>query len=173
MHTLYYGAPIAGELKGALCYDIGAVWSVSFHVSERDRAWDLETVECTGVDENVHGPWLVVRQYLDSADRIPPSSTGLFLRRWLSSAKGREYAARSKKLDASNYRRFGAGGECIDVLSAPATDRATLRAGADCHLRLSGEPIYLLFHLLRTTQTGRWEIDDITTQIPAEAKELP
>lgn len=166
VHTLYYNEPLARHFSSDLCYDIGAIWSVRYYMSAHSVP-DLWSVSCTGaVTEAVHGPWLVVREYLGSTSRLSPSAAKLLSQGWRESYRGREYLKLARSLDLSDYQSFGKKGTCIDVVRIQETDRAVLRAGGDCYLTLSGDHVSLVFTVAKNGSAGSWEIEGIEIEHP-------
>ena len=159
VHDLVYDEPVPRRFRNNVCWDIRAIWSVV--VRRLDSGWEISNVSCAGqVEEDAHGSWLVARDYLQTAgSQTSPSS--LLSLRWRSSASFKDYAAKIEDLDLSNYRLHGRPGRCVDVLQIARPDRTQLRAGGDCFLRISGKAVDLLFSVVRNTQTGHWEIDEI------------
>ena len=160
VHDLDYGEPLSRHFESEVCWDIGATWSVVVRVLP-DLSRDISSVSCTGeVDENAHGPWLRVRDYLRLVGG-PSVSTVLLSSRWRSSPEFRKYEASVKDLDLSDNRLHGTSGRCIDIVKVEPARRTQLRAGGDCFLKVSGKPVDLFFGVLRNSDTGQWEIDEI------------
>ena len=163
VHELDYGEPVPRHFTSQLCWDIGAIWSVVYQVLP-DSSRDISSVDCTGqVDENAHGPWLLVRDYLQLAGDRSTSSRGMLSSRWRASPEFQEYEAKVRDLDLSWSRLHGRPGRCIDVVKVER-ERTELRAGGDCGLSLSEKPVDLFFSVLRNNRTDRWEIDEIKVE---------
>lgn len=161
VHDLDYGEPLPRRFRSEICWDIGAIWSVLVQVLP-DLSLDISSVSCTGeVDENTHGPWLLVRDYLQLAEDRSASSSSLLSSRWRSSPEFQEYEAKVKDLDLSGNRLHGRPGRCIDIVKVEPLYRTQLRAGGSCYLKVLGKPVDLTFGVLRNGHTGLWEIDEI------------
>lgn len=156
LYRLLYGEPLVRRFSGDVCYDIGAIWTVEFHVLP-DSALEIESASCTGdVDEPVHRSWLLVRSYLHS----PQSSEGLLSQRWRKSLEFTRYSESLKGINLSDFSSLGKRGTCIDVTHR-SPDRIRLDAGIDCYISLAGEPVDLIFSCVRPRESDKWEIDRI------------
>jgi hypothetical protein len=165
VYDLYYGEPLKREFRSKTCWDIGAIWSVVVRMlPELDSTREIDSVSCTGqVDDNAHGPWLVVRDYLQVAQDPSRSPYGLLSARWRASPEFRQYEAKVKGLDLSGYGFFGVGGRCIEVVKVERAGRTRLRAG-ECALYLSGKLVDLVFTVVRNARSHQWEIDEIKVE---------
>jgi hypothetical protein len=109
----------------------------------------------------VHNAWLVVREYLATGDARPRASLKLFSSRWLSSPNGRDYEQKASRLDFEGYHRFGNARICVAVIDMRQPLSIRLRADADCHLAISGEPVDLIFTLRPENEEKQWVIDGV------------
>jgi len=159
VYELTYGEPVPKHFESRVCWDIGAIWAVT--VRALDSSLDIESERCRGVDENAHGPWVAVRDYLERSVTRSASTSTLLSSRWRSSPDFQKYRDREKELDFGTYRFHGRRGGCVDIVTVEPPDRAELRAGGDCFIDLSGRPAYLVFHVVRDRHSGRWQIDEI------------
>jgi hypothetical protein len=143
--------------------DIGAIWTVKTR-SLTDGGLYAESAACDGgVEKKAHDSWLVVREYLAAGNARPVARPQLFSARWRSSPQGQEYEREAGRLDLSAYRLFGNSGLCVDVVDIGNSGVVRLRAGADCHLTISEEPVDLIFVVRRGASDGRRQIDGIET----------
>lgn len=146
-----YGEPLATHFVSNLCLDIGAIWTVEWH-SLPDGSRVVNGARCEGaVDQSVHEAWLLVREYLDEVNSLKAGR--FFSAGWRSSAEYREYANRTAELSLADYSRFGRDGRCMDVTSIESSDRAHVRVGADCYVRIGGKPV-TFYSLFNATERG-------------------
>jgi hypothetical protein len=154
---LQYRKPL--RLGRPICRDVGAIWTVVVEPRSRSGDW-ISSATCEGkAEELVHGPWLVVRQYLDrlAAESIA-SSTQLLSSRWQASPEFEQYAKGTDTLDLSKY------GQCLQARPVQPSDQARVHAGIECYLSRQGRPVELSFDVLRNPTLQRWEIDRIGIQ---------
>jgi len=164
IYALEYGDPRQRHFQTEACYHLGAVWSVT--VDTVDGSPYIRRASCSGeVDDDVHGPWLLVRNYLAGLPRSV--SAGRFVSdRWRSSSEYRQF---SDQLGSGELRirfRPAAGTRCIDILSVERVKRTTLTA--TCSVELAGKEAYLVFDVVRSSRRRNWEIDEIKIVDPQE-----
>jgi hypothetical protein len=157
---LNYGEPIARHFRSDVCWEIGAVWSVTVQ-SLSDSSLDISAVRCSGqVDERANGAWRLVRDYLRLAGSQSTSANRLLSARWRSSREFREYETKvTNDLDLTAYRLHGRPGRCIEIVKLDRSDSAQLRAGADCYLGME-----LVFSVVRNMHNSKWEIDELKVE---------
>jgi hypothetical protein len=154
---LYYSKPLPKKFSSPKCSDIGAIWSV-----EVKDATDVVSAQCDGkLDEEAHGPWLLIKEFLDRLRQSSPASFDLFTSRWRNSADSQGYREKLKALDLSSYLTLGTGALCLEVVSVSRGEGTEMQTGADCHLRLQGKLVELSFNVVRNKSANRWEIDSI------------
>jgi hypothetical protein len=160
MYTLEYGDPDARRFSNPVCSELGAVWSVT--IGRHDGSPYVRRAACSGeVDENVHGPWLVVRDYLARLSDSEPGDSFLSLR-WRSSPGYRSLASKiengSLKVDFNPVT----ASRCIEV--ERVEPREQTRLAATCSIERDGEFVFLVFNVVRNLETQQWEIDDIVIE---------
>ena len=154
---LYYFKPLPKKFRSPECSDIGAIWSIEVKDAET-----LLSAECDGkVDEWAHGPWLLIKEFLDRLRQSSPASFDLFSSRWRVSTDSQQYREQLKDLDLSSYLTLGTGAQCLEVVKVDRTEGTQIQTGADCHLRLKGKLVDLSFDVVRNKATSRFEIDSI------------
>lgn len=159
LYRLYYWLPLTRNFARKSCLDIGAVWSVRFHVLS-DSSRVIDTGKCDGdVDPMVHSAWLIVRRYLRSPMALV-SSQELFSDRWRNSDDPRQLKHWIAGLDTSDYDSFGKRGTCIDVVSVHVPDTTVFSAGPGCFLKVGNKRINLVFTVIRG-EAGISRIDRI------------
>jgi hypothetical protein len=158
--VFYYGEPLPRHFRSPVCSQIGAVWEVVTRVDQ--DATDILRVICRGqVDENVHGPWVVVGDYLESVKSSPGSTIPLLSARLRASPEYRDYLKALEGMDNSLGTASGRGVMCIDVESV-GRGTARLRADGDCGLEAAGKSVDMVFRLIRDERSRRWVIDEIS-----------
>jgi hypothetical protein len=161
MHTIYYGSStLEKHFTADSCLEIGAIWVVEVQ-SLPDSSLTARSAACDGrSDRDIRGAWLVVREYFATLDKQPSESPGLLSSRWRSSSEARAYEKKIEGLDLKGYRLFGSA-MCIGVTEMRRPGVIRLRAGADCHLMISGVPVDLVFTVQQLDKGERWEIDRV------------
>jgi hypothetical protein len=157
VYSLEYGEPIEKRFSRKSCYDIGAVWSAM--VERSDDSLHANRLSCTGrVDEGAHGPWLLVRDYLEGLpNSVSPSA--VFSARYRSSPEFQRFVALIRDVDLNFYYDQSDTAKCLKIVSV--APRTQTRVEANCAVELQGKTVALLFDVVRNKGTGRWEIDGI------------
>lgn len=159
--TLYYDQSLQKDFTNKSCSDVGAVWVLKVRLLA-DGSRYADSATCDGkVNPTAHDAWLVVRRYLATGDPRPSASAALFSDSWLSSANGGDYERKSKRLDLSGYRIFGAGGMCLEEEKSEKPNYTRVLATGDCHLTISGDRVDLIFTVHRSDDGKRSVIDGI------------
>ncbi len=177
VYQLFYQKPYPQKFSNPACDDIGAIWSVEARLGHGHKG-TLLSATCSGkVDPRTHGPWLVVRAYLQQmAAGSFDSSLKLLSERWRSLPSFQSFSNQVEEIEFSGYRDFGGVGLCLDVTDVSSSGDTRISAGIDCCLEKQKRPITMTFITKRNPQSGCWEIDGIDllpivqTQIPRAKK---
>lgn len=157
IHTVEYGEPLERHFQGEACNDIGAEWSVV--VEHIDNSVYASRVTCTGhTHDDVHKPWLLVRNYMEGLPNSVSAVKGLS-HRYRSSREFRSFRQEVNSHELSFYYGPGDPAKCLKVISVEPATRADFVA--NCALELRGNAVALHFDVVRSKDSGDWEIDGI------------
>ena len=160
IQTVDYGEQLETHFQSGTCNDIGAEWSVE--VTRLDNSLSAGSVACAGrADEDVHEPWLLLKNYLEGMPELV-SQTSRLSPRYRSSPDFRHFVQDVSSHDL-NFN-FGPGdhGKCLKAVSVEPAVRT--RMATRCAVQFQGKSVVLLFDVARSKSTGKWEIDRIKMQ---------
>lgn len=156
IHELYYGKPLRQKFSDQNCWDIGVIWTIQVR-----NATDIDSAECDGeVDNWAHGPWLLVREFLDRLHQNSPSAFELFSPQWRNSSDYEQYRDRLKSLNLTDYAYVGTPGGCLEVVRTDHMKMTTVQTGG-CPITLEDKFVNLSFDVVRNRAANGFEIDSV------------
>ena len=141
--TFEYSPDLEQTFPNGECSDPGVVLKVT--AQRVDGSWDVSTATCIGLDENAHGPWLLVRDYLDGLPTAVASSEAI-LPSYRMSKRFQDFAASVKNHDLMLYYAQADARSCVRVATVKAPGHAYLAAHG--RIELHGEPTTLYFDVV-------------------------
>ena len=157
VRTIEFAEDLENRFSDETCHDIGAVWSVEIsYLADSPYA---KRVICTGrVDDDVHAPYLLVRDYLERLASTGVLTSGLSSR-YRSS---KEFQSFARLLNPPDLK-FLFGWNHIDMcVKAVSTENSTrTRLATHCGIQLRDGLLVLVFDVVRSEASGEWEIDRI------------
>jgi hypothetical protein len=154
---LEYGEPLETHFSSESCNDLGALWTVT--VQHIDNNLFISSVTCTGgLDQAVHTPWLLVRDYLNSLPSSVSRADSLSSR-YRSSPEFRRFVEQVNSLDLNFYFGRDELSRCLKIVSVESSNRTSV--AADCAVELRRKLVGLRFDVVRDKANGKWEIDGI------------
>jgi len=157
VYELRYQKPLVKRFNHPACDDLGAIWSVLVK-DLADREAFILSVECRGqLDDSIHKPWLVVREFLSNiAEKRFEKAASLILPGWRSSPEYEDVWGVLSRLKMDKYQEKP-DGRCLQVVNRSGSIRCRL----ECGVRNNGKFVEMLFSMVELPDSLLWKINRI------------